>query len=1066
MGFVMIVSIPKSSFHSFFPFPLGFRFLSSALCLFLFPAFAFPQQPSAPGASAQMPPIVQQMINQGQVTPQQVQEGMRAVERGQVSPEMMQQLQERESLGTLTPEEIEAGRRLLDQQMQEPPERRPDEPSARDRPQREEDLRTDEDFFKKTDVREAPSLEIFGHSLFTAPPSTFAPITAVPVSNDYIVGPGDEIKILMWGRLDASYALEVDNEGVLLFPRVGPLTVAGLTFGELKELIRARAEAITGVNVNVSMGKLRSIQVFALGEVRSPGLYTVSSLATVTNALLASGGPTQLGSLRKVELKRQGRTVTTIDLYEFLLQGDTSADTRLMPGDAIFVPQCGPLVTISGNVKRPAIYEMRDDRMLQNALVLAGGLKPQAYNQRIQIQRAYENRVQIVLDISYDELHREKPIPLQDGDFVRVFSIHPTPVNAVYLFGNVLRPGEYAYVPGLRILGILPDAQGLDLDTFYNYGLIKRYRIEDARSELIPFHPGKLLLEGDKSQNLALRAKDEIYIFNKALFEDREYAVVEGEVRRPGRYPIDEMTVRDLILKAGDLTRDAYLPKGQIIRFDQDRNRRTLYFEVAAAMANDPRHNINIVHEDRIIVHSVWETRWREHVAIRGEVKNPAEYPLTEGMRLKDLFFKAGRFTRDAYMEIGHLYRTDWRTKEMTILTFNVERALEQDPEHDLLLEDLDQVVVHSTWEYVDRHTVSLIGRVNKPGDYPYAVNMTVRDLIRVGGNVMESAYLERAELMRFHIVEGKRVETLLIPIDIRRAMAGDPAHNLDLKPYDVVNVKEIPEWKEVRTAVIGGEVLFPGTYQLRKEERLSSLIERAGGFSEDAYLRGAFFSRESVRSVQRQRLGDMIRQMEMEVADFASGEAQATLSQEDVAAQTQFLAAQRNLIAKLKEVEPTGRVVISLLPTSVMRDASLDMVLENGDRLEVPKSPGTVNILGAVYNPSALIYEPSRADLGYYLQKTGGPTENAEKARMYVVRADGTVIARAQTSWFGAAWSEDERRWEFSRNFERTILYPGDTVLVPQKVVRPSFMRDVKDITTILFQLAVTAGVLIQQVF
>ena len=221
---------------------------------------------------------------------------------------------------------------------------------------------------RKTPPTEATTLEIFGHRLFTGVPSTFAPITAVPVSNDYIVGPGDEIKILMWGRLDAFYTLEVDNEGVINFPKVGPLTVAGLTFGELKELIRAKAESITGVNVNVSMGKLRTIQVFVLGEVNSPGLFTVSSLATVANALLASGGPTALGSLRKVELKRQGKVLTTMDLYDFLLKGDSSSDMRLMPGDTIFIPQTGPMVAVSGNVKRPAIYEMKEERSLQNAL--------------------------------------------------------------------------------------------------------------------------------------------------------------------------------------------------------------------------------------------------------------------------------------------------------------------------------------------------------------------------------------------------------------------------------------------------------------------------------------------------------------------------------------------------------------------------------------------------------------------------------------------------------------------------------------------------------------------------
>jgi polysaccharide biosynthesis/export protein len=958
-------------------------FLLLVFCLFL-PSLSLSQEdlsaPSRQGVGVTQQQIQEcaRILQKQQVSPEEIAKRdacLDLLEKAQVAPEMMEALQGRKGLGGLTPEEIEAGKRLLDQQIGGSPETRPGEPATPDPAKKEEALKPEEDFFKKTEARETPSLEIFGHRLFTGPPSTFAPITAVPVSNDYIVGPGDEIKVLMWGRLDASYSLEVDNEGVINFPRVGPLTVAGLTFGEVKELIRARAEAITGVNVNVSMGKLRTIQVFVLGEVKSPGVYTVSSLATVTNALLASGGPTHLGSLRKVELKRQGRTVTVIDLYEFLLRGDTSADTRLMPGDAIFIPQCGPMVTVSGNVKRPAVYEMRDDRTLQNALALAGGLKPRAYNQRLQIERAYENRVQVVLDISYDELRRDKPVPLQDGDLIKVFSIHLTPVNAVYLYGNVLRPGEYAYEPGLRILDIMPDIESLAVDTYFDYALVKRYHHRDSRTELIPFHPGRLLLSREGSQNLPLKPLDEVYIFSKAMFEERRYAVITGEVRRPANYIIDDMRVRDLVFKAGNLTRDAYMPA-------------------------------------------------------------------------------------------AHLYRTDPATKEVTIQAFDLAKAMEGDPLHNFLLKDLDEVIIHSTWNYVDRYTVSVKGRVNKPGDYPFAANMTVRDLILVGGNVMESAYLEDAELMRFNIVDGKKVETSLVTFDLRKAMAGDPAHNLDLKPFDVVNVKEIPEWKEVRTAIVSGEVLFPGTYQIRREERLSSVIQRAGGFKEEAYLRGALFTRESVRAVQRQRLQDMIKQMEIEVAHYASGEAQATLSQEDIAAQAQFLAAQRNLIAKLKEAEPTGRVVISLLPTAVLRDASLDMVLESGDRLLVPKSPGTVNVLGAVYNPSALIYELSRADLGYYLQKTGGPTENAEKARMYVIRADGTVIAKAQTSWFGITWSDDERRWEFAQNFEKTVLYPGDTVLVPQKVVKPSFMKDFKDVTQILFQLAVTAGVLIQQVF
>ena len=948
-----------------------------------------------------MRPQLAQAIAQGQITPQQAEELLKAYESGQISPDVIRQYQQKGALGTLTPQEIEAGLKLLEQLKQiqkngtQPPAPQvtPTQPPAPQvvpaqppgtqvtpalpvtptQPPLEAPKPTQpvEEFFKKIPPPAPPVLEIFGQNLFAAAPSTFAPIVSLPVSNDYVIGPGDELKILMWGRLDSTLSLEVNNEGVINFPKVGPLTVAGLTFGEVKELIRVKAEAMTGVNVNVSMGKLRTIQVFVLGEVKSPGVYTVSSLSTAVNALLTSGGPTPLGSLRKVELKRRGKTVTLLDLYDLLLKGDTSGDVRLMPGDTIFIPQCGPMISVSGNVKRPAIYEMRDERTLQIAVSLAGGLKPQAYNQRIQIERAFENRVQIVLDISSDELQQKKPIPLFDGDLIRVFNIPSKLENAVYLYGNVIRPGEYAYKPGLKVLDILPDAKSVDVDTYFGYALIKRYRHEESRAELIPFDLGRLIISKDMSQNLSLKPLDEIYVFNKEMFQEVEHARIEGQVRKPGEYPIEDMRVRDVI-------------------------------------------------------------------------------------------FKAGGLTRDAYMGLAHLYRTDMRTKEVKMMAFNLEKAMEGHVEHNLALKDLDRVLIMNAYDYVDRYTVTIKGKVNRPNDYPYAANMTIKDLILSGGNVMESAYLEKAELVRYEIVQGKRVETALIDFDVRKALEGEPTHNLRLKPFDVVNIKEIPEWKEKRTVTITGEVYFPGNYQIRREERLSDIIKRAGGVTENAYLRGAVFTRESIKGVQQERINDMIKQLEIEAAQYASSEAQATLSPADVAAQGQFVAAQRALVAKMREAKATGRVVISLLPPSVMQDASLDMVLENADSLHIPRNPNTLNVLGAVYNPSALIFEESRPELGYYLKKTGGPTENAEADKMYVVRADGTVFAKTETGWFNTRWSDEDKRWEIGSSFEDMRLHPGDTVLVPQKIIKPSFMKDVKDITTILYQIAVGAGVVI----
>lgn len=922
------------------------------------------------------------------------------------------------------------------------------------KPEDEREEVPEDPFFRKTPPPERPELEIFGHDLFTTAPTTFAPVDSVPVSNDYLIGPGDTIRVLMWGRLDESYELTVDNEGVIQFPKIGPLTVIGLTFGELKELIRDRAEAITGVNVSISMGRLKTLQVFILGEVVSPGIYTVSSLSSIINALLSAGGPTELGSLRRIQLKRRDQVVAVMDLYDFLLEGDTSSDTALASGDVIFVPQADPMVAVSGNVKREAIYELKDDRTLDQALKLAGGLSPGASNQRIQIQRASRNQSQVVLDITDAELRENRSIPLQDGDLIRVFSIHPEAINAVYLYGNVRRPGQYAFKPGLRIRDVIPSLDSLKKETHYDYALIKRYRYEDAQAELIPFDLGQLLVSGDDSQNLPLMPRDEIYIFPKDMFEDPPAATVDGEVRNPGEYTIDDMTIRDLILKAGDLTPDAYMAKGELIRLDSARNRETIYFDVAAAMANDPAHNHPVQNEDKIVVHSVRERKWEPYVLIEGEVNNPGRYLLSRGMRLKDLFFKAGSFTRDAYLNLGHIRRTAPNTRASTIHTFNVEKAAAGDPDHNLILTDMDEVTVHSIWEYKERYTVSIQGLVRHPGEYPYAENMTIKNLILLAGNVRDAAYMKEAELVRFSIVDGRRVETSIIRFDIREVLNGNPDHNLTLAPLDVVTIKEIPDWWDKKQSVkISGEFHFPGTYQIRKDERLSDVIERAGGFTEQAYLRGSVFTRESVRKVQQSRLSEMLEKLELEIARLSSQEVQSSLSKEDLAAQKQFVESQKALVEKLRDTRATGRVVVSLKPLDEFRNQSTDLILEGDDTLHVPKRPHTVNVVGSVHNPTALLYSRENSELQHYLNLTGGPTDNADEDLMYVIRSDGTVISKMS-----------ERSWW--RRFESTELYPGDTILVPEKVTRTSLMRDTKDITEILYQIAVTAGITVSQIF
>ena len=906
---------------------------------------------------------VLQMLQTGQLTPEQIQQGMQMLQTGQVSQEKLDELMQKNKKGTLTRDEIEAGKRMLEEKATE------GDVNAYE-PEDEFDL----GYEREIELDLGP--EIFGHKLFMRSPSTFAPLTNIPVSNDYIIGPGDEINVMLWGRIDATYTMVVDEEGVIQLPQIGPLSVAGQTFAELKQFIRQKAEAITGVNAYVYMGELRSIQIFVLGEVKAPGVYTISSLATVTNALLASGGPTRLGSLRKVELKRNNQRVSKLDFYDFLMKGDTSADMRLMPGDVIFVPQAGPMVDVTGNVKRPMIYELKDTLTLQNAIALAGGLDPRAYNQRIQIERAEKNKDQIVVDILQEELDKGKAIPIQDGDIVRVSAIIADSVNAVYLYGNVLRPGEYAYSDNLKVLDILPSIDDLQMDTYFPYALIKRHQRDKMDAELIPFNLGHLLLNHDMSQNMLLLPLDEVYVFNKNEFKDPAYAEIEGRVRKPGKYDIDRMTIRDLI-------------------------------------------------------------------------------------------FKAGRLERDAYMPQGHLYRTDPVTKAVTILSFNVEQAMANDPLQNIMLKDLDKVIIHSIFDYNEKYTVTISGSVNNPGSYPFAENMTAKDLVEVAGSTKDNAYLDEAELVRYHIVDGKTLETTIIKFNLSLAMAGDSENNPKLYPLDVVSIKQVPEWQERKKSVkITGEVRFPGTYQIRKDERLVDLLNRAGGYTEFAYLRGAVFTRESVRKTQQQRIDEMVKMMEAELFRMSSREVKSALSIEDVQAQTQFIDSQKTVLEKLKNSRASGRVTLKLSPLDDFSTSRFDMTLEDGDTLHIPSTPSTVNVVGAVYNANAHVYDSKYAELKYYLARSGGPTKNAEEDEIYIIRADGTVISKQGGGLLGVSWDENQNRWGFWNKFENTELYPGDTILVPEKIIKPDFMKSVKDVTQILYQIAVTAGITITQVF
>ena len=890
-------------------------------------------------------------------------------------------------------------------------------------------------------VRESKPLQVntanlkqFGYDLFAGVPSTFAPATDIPVPAEYVLGPGDELEIQLYGQRSESFTLVVDREGSVAFPDIGPLTLAGMSFAEAKAFLAQQVgDKMVGVSASIGMGKLRSIRIFALGEVERPGSYTVSGLATLSHALFASGGIKKIGSLRHVQLKRQGKVVVTLDLYDFLLKGDTRNDVRLLPGDVVFVPPIGQTVSIAGQVVRPAIYEIRGQLDVADLIKLAGGLLPKAYRDQALLERVNSQGSKSVQ--SFALKGKGLKTRVHNGDVVKIFSSLDFEENPVLLIGNVKRPGKYAWKTGMVLKDILPDESMLLPETYMDYGLIEREAEGNREPELIRFDVAKLF--DTSAEKIQLKPRDKVFIFHRSHFRVAPKVEVVGSVKSPGEYALKKnMRILDLILAAGGTTRETSFESAELYRTDAETKKvKMIRFNVGSALRGEPESNLLIQDLDRIVIHSIWEKEHRKFVTIQGEVKKPNQYPLGEGMKVSDLIFAAGGLTRDVLLEDIQIYRMDDQSKEITLITVNLPKLLDGEADHDIKLQDLDRVVVHSIWERKVRFNVKVSGEVKKPGVYNYAdTGMRIADLIFAAGGLTEKALVGKAEVTRYKVVDGQARESFHFDVDLAAALKGDEKANILLQPYDVVTIRQLSNWRAAEHVVLSGEFKFNGSYPIEDGEKLSDLIKRSGGFTDKAYLKAAVFTRESIRKEQQKQLDEMVGRMEADIAQEEQSITSLSDAQLIKHKQSALLAAKR-VLGQMKQVKASGRLVLQLEDIKRLETSEFNLTLRDGDKLHVPKKPDEVMVMGEVYNTTALLYR-NKYDLEDYVDAAGGMTRLADESRIYVVRANG-MVERA-SSWGG------------------TDIEPGDVIVVPQELEQFNLLNSTLDWSRVLMQVGV----------
>lgn len=538
----------------------------------------------------------------------------------------------------------------------------------------------------------AAGLKPFGYDLFDEAPSTFSPVTDVPVPADYIVGPGDEFTVQLFGSQNRTQRFVVNREGFVSFPELGPVRVAGMTFDSVRSRIEERvAQQMIGVRASVSMGNMRSVRVFVLGEARQPGSYTVSGLATMTTALFASGGVKPIGSLRDIQLKRQGAVVRHFDLYDLLIRGDTSGDAKLQAGDVIFIPPVGPTVSIDGEVRRPAIYELRGDTNIVGLLQLAGGLTPDADSKRSSITRVDEQSRRVVLGVDFSSADGRSQM-LRNGDALRVARLRPQLDSGVMLEGFVHRPGPVAWHSDLRLSGVIGSIDELKPDADAHYILIRRESGGDRKVDVLSADLVAALAAPGGSADVALMPRDRIIVFELAPGRERvirpildelrlqsglnrptELVRIEGQVRVPGEYPLEPgMKVSDLLRAGGNLDSSAYGGKAELARYEvtNDGSRQTGLIEVdlAAVLSGDPAANIPLRPFDYLLIKETPNWTDQEQVTLRGEVKFPGTYPIKRGETLYELLQRAGGLTPLAFAKGGAFTRVELKQREQRAL--------------------------------------------------------------------------------------------------------------------------------------------------------------------------------------------------------------------------------------------------------------------------------------------------------------------------------------------------------------------------------------------------------------
>jgi protein involved in polysaccharide export with SLBB domain len=608
-----------------------------------------------------------------------------------------------------------------------------------------------------------PRVERFGMQVFENGTRDLQMIPMdLPVGPEYVLGPGDGVSVDLWGGVSRRFYRVVDREGRLSLPEVGPLLVAGKSLADVQESVQKTLRTqFRDVSADVSLSRLRAIRVYVVGDVVRPGAYDIGSLSTPLNALFAAGGPTGRGSLRILKHYRGNVLIQDVDVYDLLLHGVKNALQRLENGDTVMVPPLGPEITIEGMVRRPAIYEQKDEKSLADALALGGGLLPSATLRHIEVQRtiAHEKQTMLNLDVPQDDppeqvTERLEKFQIQDGDKIRIFPITPYTQDVVYVEGHVVRPGKYSFREGMRVTDLISSYKDLLPEPALQYGEIIRLSLPDYRPTVQSFSVADALADPTKAPEL--KPLDTVQFFGRYDFENPPDVSVWGDVRAPGTYQTSgDIHLSDAIHLAGGLAPNAATGDAQVFRYMSDSTLKIFNVKLSGALDGNPTDDIVLNSRDRILVHKNPAAADPATVYVKGEVVQPGRYPLTANMGISDLIHAAGGLKQSADTKTADLTHYLWQDakqvtgKQEQIVLADALMGAAGSP----LLNNGDVLTVKQVPGWTDLGaSITIRGEVVHPGTYGIRPGERLSSVLTRAGGFAPAAYAYGSALLRSEV--------------------------------------------------------------------------------------------------------------------------------------------------------------------------------------------------------------------------------------------------------------------------------------------------------------------------